>query len=251
MTVQQFFASGQALRKWAQRTGWLGVAVWLMALAPAQAQAQVFSENFGTCAGTGATEPADTALALNPPIQVRLYSAATASCTGWTYSGPAWLAESTGGTQFPGGASKAIWLNETNGRISRTLSGLTVGHTYRLSAQAWTDNVNAPTALRVEFGPVSTMYAMAAGSGPQNVGVRVCATTTSLDMSLYESGSTESSPLVTNIRVDDLNTPCGTAVVPTSAPTPVPVSSPWMWALLCGLVCWVVARGGRLSRSAR
>ena len=37
--------------------------------------------------------------------------------------------------------------------MSRTVTGLTVGHTYRVSAQAWTDNVNSPTALGLDFGP--------------------------------------------------------------------------------------------------
>lgn len=246
MTVQRTSSVGQAPVKPTHGKWWVCGALLLTVLAPAHAQ--VFSDNFGACSGTGTTETANTALSLSPPIQVRLFSGTTASCTGWTFAGNAWLAEYTGGTAFPGGATKAIWLNEPQGRMSRTISGLTVGRTYRLSAQTWTDNVNAPTALKMELGAVSTTYAMSAGSGPQDVGMQVCATTTSLDVSFSESGATESSPLVTNVRLDDLNQPCGAAV----AATPVPVSSPWMWALLCALVCGAVARGrARLQGPSR
>jgi hypothetical protein len=156
-------------------------------------------------------------VALSPPIQARVFTdAGNLACTNWTFSGAAFLAQSVGGTPFPSPATQAVWLNESSflgadGRMNRTLTGLTVGHTYRVSAQAWTDDVDAATALGLDFGTVTTSLAMAAGSGPQSISADVCATTSTLTLSLYENGATASSPVVTNVKLEDLATPCAIA----------------------------------------
>lgn len=192
----------------------------MLVLAPAQAQ-QVFFEDFGSCVAPSgvAGTPVGTALGLATPIGLTVYATRTSdpllTCSNWTFSGSAWLAIPYNGTPFPGSATHAVWLNEASpfygakGSMSRTLTGLTVGHTYRLSAQAWTDNRNFPTALGLTFGPNSTSMAMAAGSGVQSISSDVCATSSALTLSMYENGSgTEASPVVTNVRLEDLAIPC-------------------------------------------
>lgn len=183
----------------------------ILALAPAQAQ-QVFLDDFGSCSSTGPAQTESTAVGSASPIVVNVYTGAS-TCANWTLTGSAWLAVSAGGGAFPGSATQAVWLNEASnagakGAMSRTVTGLTVGHTYRVSAQAWTDNVNGPTALGLDFGPNSTSMPMAAGSGVQSISSDVCATSSPLSLSLYENGATTSSPVVTNVRLEDLATPC-------------------------------------------
>lgn len=136
------------------------------------------------------------------------------ACPNWTFSVSAWLARWRTGTTFPGSAAQAIWLNEyaaingPKGSMSRSLTGLTVGHTYRVSVQAWTDNKTEVTALGLTFGPTSVSFPLAAGSGPQSISSDVCATSSALTLSLYENGSTVASPVVTNVELVDLGTPC-------------------------------------------
>lgn len=194
---------------WARFKRWTLCATLLLVLAPVQAQ-QVFFEDFGGCTSSGANTVVNTALALSPPIGVRVYyTPGNVSCAGWTFSGLAYLAEYASGTAFPGTATKAIWLNENpQGRMNRALTGLTVGHTYRVSAQAWTDDVDNTTALGLDFGALTTSLPLAAGSGPQSISAQLCATSSALNLSLYENGATTSSPVVTNVSLEDLNTPC-------------------------------------------
>lgn len=195
---------------WAICKRWMVGAALSVVLAPAVQAQQVFFEDFGACTSSGPTTVVNSAVALVPPITVRVsYTPGNLVCSGWTFSGRAYLAEYVSGSPFPGAATQAVWLNEgPQGRMNRAVSGLVVGHTYRVSAQAWTDDVDAPTALGLDFGSVTTSLAMAAGSGPQNISAEVCATSSDVNLSLYENGATASSPVVTNVTLEDLDSPC-------------------------------------------
>jgi len=193
---------------------WIFCALMLMIWVPAAQSQQVFFEDFGACTSAGGPSLHNTAVALPTPIRLTLfYPSGSVSCSGWTFTGDSRLVAYASGTPFPGSATKGIWLNEANlgfidGRMDRSFTGLTIGHTYRVSAQAWTDDVDAATAIGLDFGPVTTSLPMAAGSGPQSISADVCAKATSLNLSLYENGATNSSPIVTNVKLEDLNTPC-------------------------------------------
>lgn len=187
---------------------WLGLA--LSVVSPARA-APVFFDDFSSCTSSDFNVIANTAVALDQPIVLRVFHLpGRVSCTGWTFSGDAYLTQYVSGTPFPGTATQAIWLNEsgTQGRMTRTVSGLTAGQTYRVSAQAWTDNVDESTALGLIFGTVTAKLNMQKGSGPQNISAEVCATSTTLDITFHEAGTTASSPVVTNISMENLNQPC-------------------------------------------
>ena len=195
---------------------WLLTLLLCLVVWPAQAQ-QIFLDDFAGCTSSSLSTQTNTAVALPSPIRVQVYyQPGHIACPDWTFSGRAYLAQYVSGTPFPGSATQAVWLNEGNGgvgdgRMNRSLTGLTVGHTYRVTAQAWIDDVDAATALGLDFGPVTASMAMAAGSGPQTISADMCATTSTLTLSLYENGATTSSPVVTNVKLEDLNIPCALA----------------------------------------
>ena len=200
------------LIEYARTTRWLVLMMGMVfgVTSPAHA-APVLFDDFSSCTSRDFNMIANTALGLADPIVLRVLTVpGSVSCTGWTFSGDAYLTQYVSGTPFPGTATQAIWLNEggTQGRMTRTISGLTAGQTYRVSAQAWTDNVDEATALGLIFGTVTAKLNMQKGSGPQNISAEVCATSTTLDITFHEAGTTASSPVVTNISLENLNQPC-------------------------------------------
>ncbi|WP_051235760.1 IPTL-CTERM sorting domain-containing protein [Ottowia thiooxydans] len=211
--------------------GILGLSVALSCLAVQAQPSPEFTENFGTCTASTLRAPnVGTARGSSPWIFLTLYQPLPTCTTGWTFQGNAFLAESnSGGAPFPGGATKAMWLNEPGegrprGSMTRTVSNLVIGQRYEVSAQAWTDDVDAPTALGVKFGDIEASLSMAAGSGVQSIKVSLCALQDTLPLELHENGATASSPIVTNVVLRDLQEPCqftvtfvsngGTAVAP-------------------------------------
>ncbi len=208
------------------------------------AHAQSFFDDFSSCtppAGNSQFEP--TAWSLAPQtINVNLWTTGLPTCPNWTFSGQAWLARYASGTAFPGAATEAIWLNEVpNGRMERAVTGLMVGQRYRVSADVWTDNVRTDTALGLTFDTLTTNFPLAAESGPQRISVNVCATVGSTTLSLYGNTTTGgASPVVTNARLEALNTLCdGTPLAP---PAAVPVDAPWMLFGMAALLALVVRR---------
>ena len=174
----------------------------------------ILFDNFSACTpGTG-TQPATTARGLPPAdrIQVMLNLSGTVNCPGWTLQNTVHLAHYVSGTLLPNGAQNALWLNEELGSISQTVTGLTPGHVYKVSADAWTDDVDAPTALGVtlESGGkmVTKSMGMAANAGIQSISEELCAKSTDMKLTLFENGSTTSSPVVTNVKMEDLGTTC-------------------------------------------
>ncbi len=207
-------------------------------VAPAQAvETTVFSEDFESCT-TDQTIPFDpidgidnepygmadgnidrtsTAKALATPISVQLYIG-TLSCAGWTPRSQAWLtvhdSGAGSGPAFPSG-TKAVWLNEggPSGGITRTVTGLSVGETYRVSVKAWTDNADGATALGVDVTGGSTIsmnLVMAAGSGIQPVQTEFCSDSTSITLDAFENGATPASPVIDDFTVTDLGLSCST-----------------------------------------
>jgi len=201
------------------------------------AESVIFSETFESCTSASATpfDPIDgldnegfgrqdgnidrtsTARGLPVPISVQLYTSAL-SCPGWTPRSQAWLtvkdAGADSGPAFPSG-TKAVWLNEgpPTGGITRTVPGLVVGNTYRVSVEAWTDNFDAATALGVNIGGGTTAnmnLVMAAGSGIQTVQTEFCSTSTSITVDAFENGSTGASPVIDDFTVTDLGVSCTT-----------------------------------------
>lgn len=190
----------------------------LAAVRPVEAAATtLWTEDFAGCsAPSGGTYEAGgttTAKGSATPIVVDLYNGALLSCTGWTATGQAWMAVYRSGGSFPGGATRAAWLNESpSGSISRSVTGLTVGRQYRVSADAWTDNKDEPTALGLETSGKTLSMSMAAGTGVQQISVSFCATSSTATVRLFEDGGSQSSPVVTNITLEDVGQPCLDAV---------------------------------------
>ncbi|MFN8125913.1 MAG: hypothetical protein U0R64_05330 [Candidatus Nanopelagicales bacterium] len=193
----------------------------LMSVPAAHADTQLFLEDFESCGATGdyaTLTGLETAKGSPDPTYVTLdliYPDPTPvlACPDWTEGGQAWFATYESGTAFPS-PTRAAWLNEGSvgeggqGYISRNVSGLTPGTTYRLSAIAWTDNVDAPTALNYSFGPLSGSLPMSAGSGQQSLEGTLCASSTTLDLTLSGSNDTGASPVVDNVKLEDVGAPC-------------------------------------------
>ena len=187
------------------------IALWgLMSTA---AQAQAFFDDMGACTGSSPLGPTyTTAIASGAPIPVTLYPLANASCPNWTLSGGGYLAKQVppgpGQGTMPAPATQAIWLNENGGTMTRTVSGLTVGQTYTVSVQTWTDDIDGPTTLRLEFGPEVKVLNLAANQGPQPLSATLCARNTSLQLLMRQEISANTSPVVTNVRLVDDAMPC-------------------------------------------
>ena len=201
-------------------SGVLGLLVFsAIGVAPAQAaETIIYSEDFEDCTSAETTpyEPVtSTALALATPIKVQLYRG-TITCDGWTPRGQAWLtvkdSGANSGPAFPSG-TKAVWLNEGSGGITRTVTGLSAGQTYRVSVEAWTDNVDGDTALGVNIGGGTTAtmnLVMVRGSGIQSVQTEFCSESTSITVDAFENGATLASPIIDDFTVTDLGESCST-----------------------------------------
>ncbi len=217
-------------------SGVLGLLVFsAIGVAPAQAaETIIYSENFEACTSAQTTpfDPIDgsdnesigpdgyidrtaTAKASGAPILVQLFIG-TLSCAGWTPRSQAWLtvkdSGADSGTAFPSG-TQAVWLNEggPSGGITRTVTGLSVGNTYRVSVKAWTDNADGATALGVNIGGGTTAnmnLVMVAGSGIQTVQTEFCSTSTSITVDAFENGATGASPVIDDFTVTDLGVTC-------------------------------------------
>ena len=180
----------------------------------------VFFDDFKGCTQvTGVPhDGGPIATALSSPTFVNLYTQ-TPSCPDWTFSGPAWPAYYASGTAYPPDASggtgtTAIWLNEGSGggRMTRTLNGLTVGNGYRLSLVTWTDNVDANTGITLTFGSNVTNLSLPAGSGQRSIVSELNATSASLSIEILgQNGGGGSSPIVTNVKLENLGVPFGTS----------------------------------------
>lgn len=188
------------------------------ATTPAEAAGtRVFYEDFEACQGTGPAKEYATAIGTSSPTYVRLYGGAPISCPGWTAKGQAWLADSIGGTPFPS-PKKAVWLNEGGpGEMTTTVTGLQTGVIYRLSAVAWTDNIDENTQFEYDFGPLSGALPMARGTGQQSISGEVCAASHSLPLTIRGSTISQSSPLADDVALDDTGKGC--LVVSNSAMT--------------------------------
>ena len=236
-----------------QVRGWAAAAL-LAVCWPAQAQ-QVFFDDFSACVPP---TPAPTDLGVNTatlsgtPIPVDAWANASPppTCLPWTFSGTAWMVRQPAGSDFPGTATQALWLNEPSiwggaGRMTRQLTGLVPGYNYVVTADTWTDNRRFDTALGIDIGASTFRFVLADGSGPQTVQAQICATAATLDLSLYENGfggGIQSSPIVTNVRVVRTSS-CGAA---TAEPAPVPVDAPWTLLATAALLGWLAQR--RLRR---
>lgn len=195
----------------------------LCPVAPTLASTVVWTEDFSGCtAPTTAPyndpmEAVDTPTAREAasPIIVDLYTSETLDCPGWTDTGQAWLAVYKSGGAFPGGATRAAWLNEEGSSISRTLTGLTIGRQYRISAEAWTDNYDGDTALGLETSTDTLSMSMVAGTGVQGISISFCAASGSETIRLFENGASYASPVVTNIVLEDMGQSCMEAVADT------------------------------------
>lgn len=133
-------------------------------------------------------------------------------CPGWTFvqgSSTVYLvAVTSSASGNPAVGTKAIWLNEEVSKASTTVTGLIPGNTYTVSVDGWTDDVDAATALDVDFGGSTGRLNLAAGSGLQTVSVNLCAKTSSVALVLAEGGATGSSPVFTHVKVVNANLPC-------------------------------------------
>lgn len=180
----------------------------------------VFFDDFKSCTRpSGATfNVGGTATALANPTYVDLYTQ-LAVCPNWSFAGQAWPAFYRSGVPYPldangAAGTTAIWLNEGSGggRMTRTLNGLTIGNGYRLSVVTWTDNVDANTGITVSFGSNVTNLVLPARSGQRTIVSELNATSTSLTIQLLgQNGGGGSSPLVTNVKLEDLGVPFGTS----------------------------------------
>lgn len=199
------------LRTWLPRIAGL-IALWCVSITGAHAQA--FFDDMSACttsvAALGPTYT--TATASGAPIPVKLFPLTGVSCPNWTLSGGGYLVEQAppgpGQGTMPAPATRAIWLNENGGTMARTVSGLTVGKTYTVSVQTWTDDIDGPTTLRLEFGPEVKVLNLLPNQGPQPLSASLCARSTSLQLLMRQNVTTNASPVVTNVRLVDDAMPC-------------------------------------------
>lgn len=190
----------------------LGLCLMLLG-GPARAQVPpAFFDSMAACTATSTPLAGtyDTAIASATPIRGILYPLAGVSCPGWTLAGIGYLVVQASPSPglMPAPATQAIWLNENGGTMTRTVSGLTIGQSYTVSVQTWTDDIDGPTALRLEFGPETRILNLAANQGPQPLSATVCARSTSLPLLMRQQGTTNASPIVTNVRLVDDGTTC-------------------------------------------
>ena len=209
---------------------------------PAKAETQIFLDQLQTCnLGQPYASPATTGIGfvnMFYPYAAPATEYGQIACGGtWTFDGASYVVTPNGATVFPGGASKAAWLNEaffdsglgTNrakGEMRRNLTGLTVGQMYRVSADAWHDDSAGDTALGLDFGPVTATLNIPNDNVARSISAMVCAKSSSLAIRLYEAGITGASPVVTNIKLEDMGQSClltvdfvsngGSAVAPQS-----------------------------------
>ena len=189
---------------------------WLLSLGlmllGGQAHAQAFFDDMGACTATSTPLPSpyNTAVGSGSPIRVNLYPLAGVTCPTWTLSGGGYLATQASPSPglIPGPATRAIWLNENGGTMTRNVSGLVVGQSYTVSVQTWTDDIDGPTALRLEFGPETRVLNLASSQGPQPLSATVCARSTTLPLLMRQEGTAAASPVVTNVRLVDDAMPC-------------------------------------------
>lgn len=187
---------------------------------PVSASITVLNEDFSACTHTngayadtsgGGTIGIDT---YNNPDNGSL------SCSGWTFSGQAWLGKVTSNSNPsppPAVGSYAMFLNEGNGsttlgRMSRTLTGLTPGGFYEIIVLAWKDAAPGTTRLDLEVvSGTSTTYTMVlsdASAGPQTVRLRFPVETNSATITLtggWRFGN-DASPILGSIRVESYPT---------------------------------------------
>lgn len=194
----------------------LSTALLLAVAAPSSAQV-VTNGNFASCSPSGAAIGSypNAGGTLTVKLNYVTYGANPSPdvCPGWTFdkgSSTVYLAEvtSTNASGNPAVGAKAIWLNEEVAKASTTVTGLIPGSTYTVSVDGWTDDVDAATALDVDFGGSTGKLALAARSGLQTVSVNLCAKTDSVVLVLAEGGDTGSSPVFTNVKVVNANLPC-------------------------------------------
>ena len=210
----------------------------------AKAQSLVFLDQLQSCTlGQNYASPVTTGIGFvnmfypyaSPATE---YGQATCADT-WTFDGASYLVTPNGATVFPGGAAKAVWLNEAffdtvlganrpKGEMYRTVAGLTVGQVYRVTADAWHDDSAGDTALGLDFGPATATLAIPNDNVARSISATVCAKSASLSMRLYEAGTAGNgaSPVVTNIQLEDTGQSClltvdfvsngGSAVAPQS-----------------------------------
>lgn len=211
---------------------------------PVSAQTQVFLDQFQSCTlGQNYASPVTTGIG---PVNMFYPYAAPATEYGqptcgstWAFDGASYLVTPNGATVFPGGASKAVWLNEAfvdsvigspraKGEMRRNVSGMTVGQVYRVTADAWHDDASGDTGLGLDFGPVTVRIDVPNDNVARSISAMVCAKSASLSMRLYEAGTAGNgaSPVVTNIQLEDTGQSClltvdfvsngGSAVAPQS-----------------------------------
>lgn len=222
---------------------WLFALLGLIGLIqPAKAQTQIFLDQLQTCAlGQNYASPVTTGIGfvnMFYPYATPATQYGQPACGGtWAFDGASYLVTPNGATVFPGGASKAAWLNEAffdsvmgtprpKGEMRRNLTGLTVGQVYRVSADAWHDDSPGATALGLDFGPATARLDIPDDNVSRSISATVCAKSGSLSMRLYEAGMTGASPVVTNIKLEDMGQSClltvdfvsngGSAVAPQS-----------------------------------
>ena len=94
---------------------------------------------------------------------------------------------------------------DTQGSITRTISGLTAGNDYKITLGAWTDDQDAPTALFVTVtsgsNVINDTVSMSAGQGVQELEYIFSALGESVTLRFMGSGSTTASPLIDNIVI--------------------------------------------------
>ena len=207
-----------SFQTWLRRATRLVGAIALGSVLASGSQAQpmtppAFFDSMAGCAGTSPLPvPYQTAVGSGAPIPVTLYPLANSSCPDWTLSGGGYVAEQIapgpGQGSMPAPATRAVWLNENGGTMTRTVTGLVIGQSYTVSVQAWTDDINGPTTLRLEFGPEVRVLNLAASQGPQPLSATLCARGTALPLRMRQDVSTAASPVLTNVRLVDDAMPC-------------------------------------------
>lgn len=193
--------------------GFFAALLSLVSITPAHAADIVFTESFEECTVPGGVpydEDLPTAIGADNPIHVKVWAGSdpTADCPGWTATSQAFFAQWVSGGTFPDGTA-AVWLNEgpPGGSMATDITGLTAGHDYTLSLEAWTDDRNAPTSLFVRVTNGSDVaqkeLKMRAGQGIQPLSHTFSAYGDTITLELIGAEGTEASPVLDNIVITD------------------------------------------------
>jgi hypothetical protein len=200
----------------------MALVTFFFSLGTVNAQTTVLSEDFTDCTNNGTFLGN---LSIGGGMTSNVWIGNPPSCSGWNISSPTFYSVITNanGSTLTAAGDVALWLNEEDATISRTLSGLTLGQGYRIEMVIWNDDQPFDTGLNIRVGTnplVNVSLEAGASGGPRIVNFCFVAPSGNPLLTLSEGGDTSASPIISSVLiVEEPNvSECG------STPPPPPPS---------------------------